>query len=141
MVRCFAVILLALSLAGCSVPGAGGAPEPLYIEGLEFENRSSSPISSIQLLVPVTGNFVACGRIDPGARCAARFPDVAYSGHPIEVKWIQGNAEWSTGQTSPEISADVRAAGTAQVLVVVLAPGSAGVLLVPGQGADSVRTP
>lgn len=130
---------LALLLGACAT--TGDAPEPLLVRGLEFENRSRTAVTSIQLLVPATGNFVSCGRIAPGARCAARFPEVSYAGHPIEVKWIQGGAEWTTGATPLNISSEARAAGAGEVRVVVISPGSAGVVLVPSRGGGVIRNP
>ena len=132
---------LSALIGACALPGGPDEPAPLLIRGLEFENRSRSAVQSIQLLVPATGNFVSCGRIAPEARCAARFPEVAYAGNPIEVKWVQGGAEWSTGATPLNISSEARAAGAGEVRVVVIAPGSAGVVLVPSEGGGAVRNP
>ena len=131
----------AIALCACATFGSGSDADLLQIQGLEFENRSGSPVTSIQLLVPATGNFVSCGRIEPGARCATRFPEVAYTGNPIEVKWFQGGAEWSTGAMSLNISNEARATGAGEVRVVVIAPGSAGVLLVPVASDGAVRNP
>lgn len=102
----------------------------MAIDGLSFENRSSSPIDSIQLLVPASGNFVSCGLIAPGNTCASGFPGVAYHGEPIEISWTQGGEDWSTGRVTLEADEEIRLQGAASVVVVVLAPGSAGAVMV-----------
>lgn len=102
----------------------------MAIDGLTFENRSSSPINRIQLLVPATGNFVSCGFIAPGATCASGFPGVAYRAAPIEISWTQGGQDWTTGAITLQADEELRREGAARVMVVVLAPGSAGAILV-----------
>lgn len=128
LLRRFSAALLVL-MAACSSPATSTGPG-LQIDGLNFENRSQTPINRIQLLVPATGNFVSCGFIAPGASCASGFPDIAYRGQPVEISWSQGGQEWFTGEINLKSDEQVRHAGSAQVLVVVLAPGSAGALLV-----------
>jgi hypothetical protein len=123
---------LAAMLVGCAA-APGTFRDKLIIDGLTFENRSGSPVDGITLSVAATGGFVSCGRIAPGARCASGFPDVSYEGHPVEVRWYQGGAEWSTGNLTLQVDDEVRAQGRGEVRVVVIAPGSAGVLLLPGK--------
>lgn len=134
-------LLASIALAGCSAGDAVRADRQLRIEGLAFENRSSSPLTSIRLLVPATGNFVACGRIDPGARCTVAFPEVAYAGYPVVVRWTQGGADWSGGAVTPQIAADAWETGVGTVRVIVTAPGSAGVLVLPGPGRGALNPP
>lgn len=123
--------MVALTLSACATGpvqiGAG-----LLIDRVNFENRATRPINQIRLLVPATGNFVSCGFIAPGASCASGFPAVNYRGDPIEISWTQGGEEWSTGEITLQPDEQVRQAGTANVLVVVLSPGSAGAVLVDG---------
>ena len=123
-----AVSVLILVCACAPSPPAGG--QGVAIDGLSFENRSSSPIDSIQLLVPASGNFVSCGLIAPGNTCASGFPGVAYHGEPIEISWTQGGEDWSTGRVTLEADEEIRLQGAASVVVVVLAPGSAGAVMV-----------
>ncbi len=118
-------------LGGCATPEPLDPDAGLRIDGLRFENRSRSPVESVQLIVAATGNFVSCGRIAPGASCAARFPGVAYSGHPIEIQWVQGGTDWRTGEIPLEIDPLAREAGGGEVRVLIVAPGSSGALLVP----------
>lgn len=109
------------------------APAPpgdlLEIVGARLENRSQAWVSSATLGVPATGRFVSCGNIAPGAECATSFPELAWSGNPVELNWNQGGQLWSTGEVSIEPSADVRLVGRAVVRVVIMGPGSAGVVL------------
>jgi hypothetical protein len=100
------------------------------IDGLLFENRSSTAVVNIRLFVPSSGNFVSCGHISPGATCASSFPNVDYAGEAVEVSWFQGGQEWSTGQLTLTVDEVIQSAGAGRVRVVVLAPGSAGALLV-----------
>lgn len=136
--------LLVSCAANGPTPGSTLGAAPLRIDGVVFENRARTAVDSIQLLVPATGNFVSCGRIAAGALCSARFPDVDYRGHPVEVKWMQGGAEWTTGVVGLSVSGDVEAAGLGVVRVVVVAPGSAGIVLVaedPGAMDGALRRP
>ena len=104
---------------------------PLMVGGLVFENRSQTPLTTIQLLVPATGAFVSCGHISAGNRCATTFPEVVWQGNALEVTWTQAGNNWSTGQITLSPDPDVLSAGSALVRVSVIAPGSAGVLLEP----------
>ena len=124
-------------LAGCASP-SGSTGDAVIIDGLTFENRSQSPVDGITLSVPATGGFVSCGRIAPGARCASGFPGVSYTGNPVEIRWYQGGEEWSTGAMTLQVDSEVRARGQGEVRVLVIAPGSAGALLLP---SDAVVLP
>ena len=126
---------LATALAAAVLlPACAMAPPPtaaIEVNGLEFENRSRSTVSSVTLMVAATGAFVSCGNIPPAGRCATRFPERVLSGNPVELSWRQSGQDWSTGAMGLDISQEVQAAGVAQVRVVIMAPGSAGVVLVP----------
>lgn len=131
LARVALAMLAVATLSACaSSPGEGGSG--LAIVGLSFENRSTSPINGIQLLVPETGNFVSCGFIAPGASCASGFPGVEYRGQTMQISWTQGGEEWNTGEITLQPDETVRQIGAAEVKVVVLAPGSAGAVLVTG---------
>lgn len=128
--------LLLLGAGACSTTSAPQADEDqLLIDGLKFENQSRSAISAIRLLVTATGEFVSCGHIPPGGSCASGFPGRVLRGNPVEVSWSQSGQIWSTGALRVNVSEAVRAAGVAEVRVVVIAPGSAGIVLVPAAGS------
>lgn len=134
--RCKAWIAsLAISsvlLACSSAPKVTSEKDDFMVVGLVFENRSRTAISAIQLIVSETGEYVSCGNVPAGGTCASGFPGRIYRGYPVEVTWSQSGAIWSTGALKINVSDEVLEAGLAQVRVVVVAPGSAGVLLVPG---------
>ncbi len=126
-------VLLSGVLSACASGGGKSSSRLVRIDGLRFENRSRTPVSDIQLLLPATGEFVSCGHIAPGATCASRFPAVAYDGSPLQITWTQSGSAWSTGEVRLTPDAIIRAAGVAEVRVVVLAPGSAGAVLVSSE--------
>ena len=138
VVRRFVLLLLmVVVLGGCALSPDPGK-DAVAIDGLTFENRSASPVDGITLAVPATGGFVSCGRIAPGARCASGFPEVSYAGNPVEIRWNQGGTEWSTGLMTLQVDSEVRARGRGEVRVLVIAPGSAGALVLP---SDAVVLP
>ena len=91
-----------------------------------MENRTTAYISAARLLVPATGQFVSCGNIAPGTRCATAFPEQRYSGNAFEISWSQSGNIWSTGELWLEPSAELLEAGEAWVRVIIVGPGSAG---------------
>lgn len=136
-------IMLVLLLSACA--GSEKPPKPafnLQINGLIFENRSQSAVTAVRLIVPRTQNFVSCGNVPPGGVCSSRFPEVAYSGNPVEVSWSQQGQIWSTGVIEARVTEEVIEHGEAEVRVVIISPGSAAVLLViPGEGSAGSRRP
>ena len=126
-----AVLLATATLSACAATPPR-APA-LTINGLEIENRSRSTVNAVTLMVAATGAFVSCGHIPPAGRCATGFPERVFSGNPVELSWRQSGQDWSTGAMGLNISDEVLAAGMAEVRVVIMAPGSAGVLLVPAK--------
>lgn len=121
---------LFLAILSC----AGQSPQSwndLDISGMRMENRSQSFVTAARLLVPATGNFVSCGGIAPGGVCATRFPETRFTGNPVEVSWSQNGQIWSTGQLRLVPAEEVVEAGAATVLVIITAPGGAGVSLLP----------
>lgn len=126
---CPALLGLALLLTACA--GAGPPKQTVQIEGLDFLNRSRSTIQAVRLLVPATGGFVSCAAVAPGARCASGFPALDWSGEDVEVTWSQEGQIWSTGSLELQVGEEARERGRARVQVLIVAPGSAGVLLVP----------
>ncbi|MEJ2535140.1 MAG: hypothetical protein P8008_06660, partial [Gammaproteobacteria bacterium] len=126
-----ACLAIASLVAACAAPGTPVARSgPLIeVDGLVFENRSRVPIQAIRLLVPVTGEFVQCGNIPPDGRCATGFPERVYSGSAVQVSATQRGTEWTTGEVEAVVAPELANGGLAQVWVIVIAPGSAGVQL------------
>lgn len=126
-------VLCSLSLFACATD-AGRQPTPgLLITGLEIHNHTQAYVSATRLMVPATGRFVSCGNLGPGARCATGFPEVAYTGNPVELTWSQSGQIHSTGLLEMTPSEAVLESGVARVRVLILGPGSAGVGLVPDE--------
>ncbi len=128
--------VVAAALALSMMSGCAGvqekAPEgPLYIGGLIFENRAQSFITAIRLVVPETGGFVSCGNVSPGGICSTTFPGREWLGHPFEVTWSQNGQIWSSGAMTVQPAPSVIEAGEAEVRVMINAPGSTSVTLVP----------
>ena len=124
-----ALLLLVGALAGCAPTPRQPDPDPLpelLIGGLVMENRTTAYISAARLLVPATGQFVSCGNIAPGTRCATAFPEQRYSGNAVEISWSQSGSIWSTGELRLEPSAELLETGEAWVRVIIAGPGAAG---------------
>ncbi len=123
---------LTLLLSAC----AARQPDwDLQISGLVMENQSLSYVSAARLIVPATGNFVSCGNIPPGGACSTLFPETGYTGNPVEVSWSQNGQIWSTGELTLNPGDAVLDEGRAVVMVVIAAPGAAGVQLIPAGGS------
>ena len=129
MLKSALTILCALLLLGCSARPVDPVPL-IQIEGLVFENQAQIWISAVRLLVPVTGNFVSCGNISPQATCSTTFPEVAYTGNPVEITWSQNGQIHSTGQFVLQLPDDLDEDRPVTVHVVITGPGSAGTVLI-----------
>jgi len=129
-VRKFAIFLVgAVMLQGCVSLPVKPAPG-LRIEGLVIENQTQMWVSAARLLVPVTGAFVSCGNIAPKSSCSNTFPETAYSGNPVELTWSQAGQIYSTGEFVIELPDDIDLDRPALVRVLIVAPGSAGAIIV-----------
>ena len=103
---------------------------PVQIKGMIMENQTRMYVSAVRLLVPVTGNFVSCGNIQPGSMCSSTFPEAAYTGNPVEITWSQGGRIHSTGQFVVQLPSDLDNDRPAQVHIVISGPGLAGAMIV-----------
>jgi hypothetical protein len=117
-------------LTACASTGAS-SPQRLDIVGASIENQTRGWVSTARIGVPAIGRFVSCGNIAPGAECATAFPELTYSGNPVEFTWSQGEQVWTTGEVGIQPDEEVLTAGRAIVRVVIVSPGSAGVTLLP----------
>ena len=123
--------LLVLLLSACA--GAVPQQQPVAITGMVIENQSSAWVSAARVLAPVTGRFVSCGNIAPGAMCSTRFPEASYAGGPVELTWSQMGEIHSTGEFSMDLPEDLDADRPATVHVVITSPGAAGAAIVQRQ--------
>lgn len=129
MLRLAAFWLCVLLLQGCASRPASPVPG-LQIKGTVIENQTQMWVSAARLLVPATGAFVSCGNISPESRCATTFPEIEYSGNPVEITWSQAGQIYSTGEFVIQPPDDIDVDRPAMVRVVITAPGSAGAAIV-----------
>lgn len=127
--RHWVMIASMLLLVGCAST-AGKTATSIDIEGLKIENQTQMWVSAVRLMIPATGGFVSCGNIAPGSMCSTGFPEIAYSGNPVEITWSQGGQIHSTGEFELIISDSIDADKPAMVQVIITGPGSAGAGLV-----------
>ena len=118
-----------LLLLACASKPVEVSPQ-IQIEGMLIENQTQAWVSAVRLLVPITGNFVSCGNIAPQSMCSTTFPEVRYTGNPIEITWSQNGQIYSTGQFVLQLPADLDEDRPVGVLVVISGPGSAGAVVV-----------
>ena len=62
--------------------------------------------------------------------CSTTFPEASYTGNPVEITWSQGGQIHSTGEFILELPGDLVENKPAVVHIVILAPGSAGAMIV-----------
>ena len=125
-------LLGALLLSACASQPA----EPvqfLQIEGLVLENKSQMWVSSVQILVPATGNFVSCSSITPQSRCSTTFPERGYTGNAVEITWVQGGQSHTTGEFTIQLPAGLDYERPARVVAVITGPGTAGAVITQRQ--------
>ena len=126
-------IFCALLAVACAQHALDGVPS-ISIIGMQIQNQSRLSVSAVRLLVPVTGKYVSCGNIAPGSGCSTTFPEIEYTGNPVEITWSQGGRIYSTGQITIRLPDQLNEEKSAVVHVVIVAPGSAGAVLVQQPG-------
>jgi len=117
-----------LLMLGCAST-ANKSPAAVQIQGLRIENQTMMWVSAARLMVPITGGFVSCGNIAPGAMCSTGFPETEYGGNPVEITWSQGGQIHSTGEFEIIIPDSIDVDKPAMVQVIITGPGSAGAAL------------
>ena len=102
----------------------------VQIEGLKIENQTRMWVSAARLMIPATGGFVSCGNIAPGSMCSTGFPEINYSGNPVEITWSQSGQIHSTGEFEIIIPSSIDLEKSAMVHVIITGPGAAGAALI-----------
>lgn len=97
----------------------------LEISGLLIQNQTYGMLAEVILLVVQTGEFISCGNISMGGRCATTFPQRRYQGNDIEIRWKEGGREWSSGKFVVESHAGIDESRPALVRVIVTPSGQA----------------
>jgi len=123
------VTLCVLTLSACATGPVTREPQ-VEISGMVMENQTEMYLSAVSLLVPATGGFVSCGTLTPGSMCSTTFPEVAYSGNPVEITWRQAGQMHTSGQFHLQIPTDLDRHKPAEVRVVISSPGAAGAIIV-----------
>ncbi len=126
----FAVTSFCSFLLLACAPVAVENSTQIQIEGMLIENQTQMWVSAVRLLVPLTGNFVSCGNIAPQSMCSTTFPEVRYTGNPIEITWSQNGQIYSTGEFVIQLPDDLDKDRPVGVLVVVTGPDLAGAVFV-----------
>jgi hypothetical protein len=129
MFRLCCVVVAMWSLSACAAGSVARDPQ-IQISGMVMENQTEMYLSAVSLLVPATGGFVSCGTITPGSRCSTTFPEVNYSGNPVEITWSLAGQIHTTGPFHLQIPTDLDQRKAAEVRVVISGPETAGAIIV-----------
>lgn len=95
-----------------------------------MENQTEMYLSGVSLMVPATGGFVSCGAITPGTSCSTTFPEVEYSGNPVEITWRQAGQAQTSGLFRLRVPDDLDKHKPAEVRVVISGTGAAGAIII-----------
>lgn len=130
--RLLATCLFALSLCTCSSEPkhARNTAPGIAIEGVKIINQLSTTVTDVQILVPLTGNFVSCGTILRHTSCSTSFPGRQYERSPVQVSWKEQGKAHATGNFVIQPPADLDLARPMWIEVVIFAPGEAGAKMV-----------
>ena len=128
MKRVVLICLCVILLSGCASRSSESVLT-LRIDGMLIENKSQMWVSSVRVLVPATGNFVACSTINPQSKCSTTFPETAYTGNPVVITWRQGGGDHSSGEFVIQLPAGLDYERPARVIVVITGPGAAGAVI------------
>lgn len=121
--------LCILFLSACA--SSSGTREPqIRISGMVMENQTEMYLSGVSLMVPATGGFVSCGAITPGTSCSTTFPEVEYSGNPVEITWRQAGQAQTSGLFRLRVPDDLDKHKPAEVRVVISGTGAAGAIII-----------
>jgi len=129
--RLCALSALFLLLSSCSTrPIAVPVSAGLKIDGVIIRNRLAYSVNDVQILAPVTGNFVSCGLILARSSCSTGFPDLSYTSNPVRVTWTENGEPQATDDFVVEIGDEIDAGRPAYLEVQIFSPGQAGANLI-----------
>jgi len=123
------VVLCIPALNACATDPVVSEPQ-VRISGMAMENQTAMYLSAVSLVVPATGGFVSCGTITPGTSCSTTFPEVNYSGNPVEITWSQGGQKHTSGLFRLQVPAALDKRKPAEVRVVITGPDTAGAVII-----------
>jgi len=127
--RSCCVVVGILLLSACTTGPVRHEPV-VQISGMVMENQTEMYLTAVSLMVPATGGFVSCGTITPGTSCSTTFPEVEYTGNPVEITWRQAGQIHTSGQFRLLIPTDLDKRRPAEVRVVISGPDTAGAIIV-----------
>lgn len=130
--RLLATCLCALVLWACAAESkhAGKTAPGIAIEGIKIINQLGATVTDVQILVPLTGNFVSCGTIVRHTSCSTSFPGRQYERSPVQVSWKEQGQAHATGNFVIQPPANLDLARPMWIEVVIFAPGQAGAKMV-----------
>lgn len=129
LIRPLCMALWFAALSACATGPVTRDPK-LQISGMVMENQTQMYLSAVSLMVPATGGFVTCGTITPGTQCSTTFPEVEYSGNPVEISWRQGGQVHTSGLFHLQIPTGIDKRKPVEVRVVITGPDTAGAIFV-----------
>jgi len=127
----FLFLLQVILLLACA-PAQEKKSEPtgIEIDGVIIRNELAFPVTEVQLLVPRSGNFVACGNIMARSQCSTRFPSRDYYANKVIISWKEYGQPHSTGPFVIKIPDNVDLERPALLEVIIFNIGQAGAKLV-----------
>lgn len=131
-----ALVLLLCACSTSSEQAEKGAPA-IAIDGVQIINKLSITVTDVQILVPLTGNFVSCGTILRQTACSTSFPGRQYERTPVQVSWKEQGQAHTTGDFVIEPPENPDPARSMWIEVVIFAPGQAGAKFVQHEQPSS----
>jgi hypothetical protein len=132
--RCWFFILLCLQLflllACTSAREKKPEPTGIEIDGVIIRNELAYQVTEVQLLVPLTGNFVSCGNITARSQCSTKFPNRDYYANEVIISWKEYGQPQKTGPFVIGIPDHLERGKPALLEVIIFNAGQAGAKLV-----------
>jgi hypothetical protein len=132
--RCWFFILLCLQLFLLLACTSAREKKPestgIEIDGVIIRNELAYQVTEVQLLVPLTGNFVSCGNITARSQCSTKFPNRDYYANEVIISWKEYGQPHKTGPFVIGIPDHLERGKPALLEVIIFNAGQAGAKLV-----------
>jgi len=96
-------LFVVLILNACEAIQVSGLVNNFLITDIIIRNRSNMDIKNVRLRVENSSGIFSCNYIISMTECSTSFPSRQYAGNKIEIIWVSGNKEISTGKIKLEI--------------------------------------
>ena len=116
-----------LVLASCATLNR---PSKLVIDGLIFQNLTTTTIQHVQVHVKKTSAFAECSPVLANNACTTTFKPFPYQGNAISISWEQDSRTHKTGEFHATLPDQIIPGKLTKLLVVINRDGSAGAKLV-----------